>query len=296
MLTKKEFDILDCLAEANEELSQRKISKLAKISVGSVNKFYTSLENRGLIKSGKITERGLELLEPYRVKRAVIMAAGFGSRLVPITLNTPKPLVRVNGKRIIETILDALYDAEIEEIYLVRGYLGTQFDDLLYKYPNIKFIENPKYNEGNNIISVYEARKYIHSAYVMEADLLVYNPAVIKKYQYQTNYLTIPVEETDDWCFFVNKSGIIADYSVGGKNCHKMVGFSYWSEEDGKKLAEDVEKVYLEPGGKERYWDEVHLKYCKKDFKIAVRECSDADVIEIDTFNELKQVDKSYDV
>lgn len=295
MLTKKEFDILDCLAESKEELSQRKISKLAKISVGSVNKIYSALESQGMIDVGKITKKGLEALEPYRVKRAVILAAGFGSRLVPITLNTPKPLVRVNGKRIIDTILDALHDAEIEEIYLVRGYLGTQFDDLLYKYPNIKFIENSKYNEGNNIISVYEARQYIHGAYVLEADLFVYNPKVIKKYQYQSNYLAIPVEETDDWCFFVN-GGYISNYSIGGKNCHRMVGISYWSEEDGKIFAEDVAKVYLEPGGKERYWDEVHLKYCKKDFKIAVRECKESDVIEIDTYNELKQVDKAYDV
>lgn len=295
MLEKKEFDILECLESAKEDLSQRKIAKLTKMSVGTINQTMASLEDEGLINDGKITEAGLKALEPYRVKRAVIMAAGFGSRLVPITLNTPKPLVRVNGRRIIETILDALKDIGIEEIYLVRGYLGTQFDDLLYKYPNIKFIENPKYNEGNNIVSVYLAREYIRNSYVLEADLYVYNPAVIKKYQYQTNYLAIPVEETDDWCFFTNGT-YVQDYSIGGKNCEKMVGISYWTEEDGAKLAEDVEKTYNAPGGKERYWDEVHLKYYKNDFKIAVRECEEADVVEIDTFNELKAIDKSYDV
>lgn len=295
MLEKKEFDILDCLACSEETLSQRKIAKCTKMSVGSVNKTLISLENSGFTKDGKITEEGLKELEPYRVKRAVIMAAGFGSRLVPITLNTPKPLVRVNGRRIVETALDALKNIGIEEIYLVRGYLGTQFDDILYKYPNIKFIENPKYNEGNNIVSVYLAREHIHNAYVLEADLYIFNPAIIKKYQYQTNYMAIPTHETDDWCFYTN-GGYIQDYSVGGKNCHKMVGISYWTEEDGKKLAEDVEKTYNAPGGKERYWDEVPLKYHKKDFKLAVRECEEKDVIEIDTFNELKAIDKAYDV
>lgn len=75
--------------------------------------------------------------------------------MVPITLNTPKPMVLVNGKRIIETLLDAVVRAEIEEIIIVTGYLGEQFEVLLKKYPNIKFVYNDKYNEMNNISSAY---------------------------------------------------------------------------------------------------------------------------------------------
>ena len=90
----------------------------------------------------KITAEGLEALEPYRVKRAIFIAAGFGSRLVPLTINSPKPLIRVHGVRMIDTLLDAVVKAGIEEIIIVRGYLWEQFDQLLYKYPNIKFIEN----------------------------------------------------------------------------------------------------------------------------------------------------------
>ena len=84
-----------------------------------------------------ITDKGLETLEPYRAKRAVFIAAGFGSRMVPITLNTPKPLVRVHGKRIIDSLIDACLEADIREIYIARGYLAEQFDQLLYKYPMI---------------------------------------------------------------------------------------------------------------------------------------------------------------
>ena len=72
----------------------------------------------------KVTVEGYNTLEPFRVKRAILLAAGFGSRMIPITLNTPKPLVLVHGKRIIETILDALLKVGIEEIYIVRGYLS----------------------------------------------------------------------------------------------------------------------------------------------------------------------------
>ena len=120
------------------------------------------IEMELIVKSGtsnyEVTLKGYERLQPHRVKRAVFMAAGFGSRMVPVTLNTPKPLILVHGKRIIETLLDAVVAAGIEEIVIVRGYLGEQFDVLLKKYPNIRFIENPLYNEANNISSAFLAK------------------------------------------------------------------------------------------------------------------------------------------
>ena len=143
------------------------------------------------------------------------MSLGVVNKMVPITLNTPKPLVRVHGKRIIDSLLDAVYAAGIEEVYIIRGYLSEQFDQLLYKYPNIKFIENPVYNEANNISSAMCARYLLQNAYLCEADLLLYNPALICKYQYCSNYLGVPVDVTDDWCF-KTKNGIITKLCVGG--------------------------------------------------------------------------------
>lgn len=150
------------------------------------------------VSEGSVTGYGLRELERYRVKRAVFIAARFGSRLVPITLNTPKPLIRVKGKRLIDSLLDAVIAAGIEEIYIVRGYLTEQFDQLLYKYPMIKFIENPAYNESNNISSIVWANYLLRNAYVLEADLLPYNKKLITRYQYASNYLGIPVKVTDD--------------------------------------------------------------------------------------------------
>ena len=242
-----------------------------------------------------ITDSGKQALEPYRVKRAVFMAAGFGSRLVPITLNTPKPLVRVKGKRIIDSLLDAVVAAGIKEIYLVRGYLSEQFDQLLKKYPQIVFIDNPVYNETNNISSAYCARHLLSGSYVFEADLLLYNPKLITKYQYSSNYLGVPTERTEDWCFETDSSGHIKKLMSGGKNCYHMYGVSYWTEEDGKKLEGHLEHVYNEvPGGKERYWDQVVFDYHVNEYKITVRNCSFSDIVEIDTFNELKAIDSNY--
>lgn len=247
------------------------------------------------LKEEQISDMGSDVLEPYRVKRAVFIAAGFGKRLMPITINTPKPLVRVNGVRIIDRLIDACLAADINEIYIVRGYLGEQFDQLLKKYPMIRFIDNPYYSEANNISSAFLARGLLCNAYVFEADLLLSNPAIIKKYHYTSDFLAIKKEFTDDWCFDV-QDGVIVKEKVGGRDCWQMVGISYWNEEDGRKLAQDTNDVYNSPGGKECYWEQVPLVYKKDNYKVEVRECFDEDIVEIDTFSELKAIDKTYDV
>jgi CTP:phosphocholine cytidylyltransferase-like protein len=294
-LTRPQFDILVLLERKKDEKepTQRDIAKFTALSVGTVNKTLVFLNENGLIRDNKLTDNGLKTLEPYLVKRAVFIAAGFGSRLVPITLNTPKPLIRVKGIRLIDTLLDAVTAAGIDEIIIVRGYLGEQFDQLKYKYPKIQFLENPLYNEANNISSVMCARFMLQNAYVLESDLLLKNASLISKYQFTSNYLGVPTDRTDDWCF-ETRNGIITKVRVGGRNCHHMFGISYWNQSDGAKLSDHIKQVYEMPGGKERYWDQVPLEYFIKDYSVEVRECTFDDIIEVDTFNELKKLDDTY--
>ena len=293
-LNAKQFKILTCIESSGRMMSQRELAAATQLSLGSINSTVSKLKEAGFLDSNGLTEAGYAALEPYRVKRAIFIAAGFGSRMVPITLNTPKPLVRVKGTRIIDTLLDAVLQAGIEEIYIVRGYLGEQFDQL-YKYPMVKFLENPAYNEANNISSALIAKDLLSNAYVFEADLLISNPSIIKKYHYTSDFLAIKKDRTDDWCFEV-KNGVIVEEKVGGLDCWQMVGISYWNEEDGKKLSQDIADVFATPGGKERYWEQVPLVYRKANYSVAVMECFDEDIVEIDTFRELKLIDKIYDV
>ena len=295
MISRKQFDILDVLAYSDTPLKQRDVQKNTSYSLGTVNSTIKELTDLGYVENGSITEAGLAALEPYKVKRAVFIAAGFGSRLAPITFNTPKPLVRVKGVRIIDHLIDACLKAEINEIYIVRGYLAEQFDQLLYKYPMIKFLENPVYNEANNISSALVARHLLSNAYVFEADLLISNPDIIRKYHYTSDFLAIKKDRTDDWCFEV-KDGVIKEEKVGGENCWQMVGISYWNASDGERLSDDIAAVYASPGGKERYWEQVPLVYCKDKYAVEVRECFDEDIVEIDTFRELKEIDSTYDI
>ncbi len=296
-LTRKQFDILEVLATTQTQLTQRELADATSHSLGTVNRILKELVDQGYVENSTITPAGLAALEPYRAKRAVFIAAGFGTRLVPITFNTPKPLVRVHGVRIIDRLIDACLAAGIEEIYIVRGYLGELFDQLQYKYPMVKFLENPVYNEANNISSSLVARYMLSNSYVFEADLLISNPTIIKKYHYTSDFLAIKKNRTDDWCFRV-KDGVIVEEKVGGEgdDIWQMVGISYWNEVDGHKLSQDIQDVYNSPGGKERYWEQVPLVYRKEHYQVEVRECHDEDIVEIDTFNELKAIDKTYDV
>lgn len=292
-LNPKEFAVLQALEASDAPLTQRVLAGICNMSEGTVNKLAAQLSERGLAAEGRITDQGRAALEPYRVKRAVLIAAGFGERLMPITLNTPKPLVRVRGERIIDSLLDALGAAEIEEVYIVRGYLKEQFDQLLHKYPNIAFIDNDQYNEANNISSIVAARDKLSNAYIFESDILLANPTLITKYQYQSNYLGIPVDRTDDWCFKM-KHGSIDQLALGGVDGYQMCGLSYWTEDDGARLAEDALAVWNMPGGKECFWDEIPLRHCRGNYRVSVRECDFSDLVEIDTFKELQKIDPAY--
>lgn len=289
-----EFEVLVVLEREKEKLTQRELGAKTRLSVGTINKVICELEKKGFVKNYIITENGLKALEPYRVKRAIFLAAGFGSRLVPITLNTPKPLVRVNGVRMIETQLKACVKSEIPEIIIVTGYLHEQFDELKNIYPNIKLIYNENYNEANNILSAVKVKDYFENSYVLEADLVMHNPSLIRKYEYHSNFLGYKVDRTDDWCLDV-RNGLIVKEKIGGENTYQMIGVSYYDSKDGKKMKKDIQEVFDQPGGKEKYWEQTMLVERKKEYNIYIRECDKEDIIEIDTFSELKQLDKTYD-
>ena len=231
--------------------------------------------------------------DPYIAERAIVLAAGRGERMRPLTDEMPKPMVRVDGRRIIDTLLAALAAAGIPEIYVVRGYLGEKLDVLREEYPMIRFIDNPHWHEANNISSLLAAGDLVENAFVVEGDLFLQNPSLLSREQQGTNYLAIPVKETTDWCFFPDEAGVIRRMAVGGTDCWKMVGISYWTTEDGRNLAQSIRRLYETPGGAARYWDEAALSADIEDFSVHVRACTAEDVQEIDTLAELETLRKS---
>lgn len=237
----------------------------------------------------------LKDLEPYRAKRAIFLAAGRGTRLLPITAHTPKPLVKVNGTRIIDTSIDACLAAGIKEIYVVRGYLADRFDTLREKYPTIQFIDNPNYDTANNISSAVAASHLLENAYVLEADLLVKKPDIICPYHYQSDVLGIWMDHSDDWVLIPDQHRNVYEEKVAGDNCYQMVGIYYWDQSDARRLQSHlIEAFNSTPNGRNLYWETVPNQLHRGEYKIRIRQCGKSDVVEIDTYGELKAIDKSY--
>jgi CTP:phosphocholine cytidylyltransferase-like protein len=292
-MTKKQFDVLVALEKERNGLSAQALAEMTGLSLEEVQQLVSDLTAQELILENKITDSGIEALEPYKTRRAIFIAAGFGSRLRPVTLKIAKPLVKVNGVRIIDTLIDGAMAAGIEEIYVVCGYLGEQFVQLKEKYPNINLVTNDMYTQCNNISSVYLLRDRLQNTYISEADLLLHNQ-VFDKYVFHSCYLGIPTDETDDWYFKTNEQGTICELGIGSTDCYRMLGISYWDRNDGAKLEEHVAATFHMPGGKDEDWCYVPLVSFKQEYQVHVRNCAMDDIEEIDTYAELCAIDPSY--
>ena len=115
----------------------------------------------------------------HRISRAIIMAAGTGSRLHPLTLETPKPLIPVNGVRMIDSIISALHKNGIFEMIVVVGYRKEAFLPLEAEVPGLKLIDNPWYERCNNISSLYAAREYLGDCMILDGDQVIRNPEIL---------------------------------------------------------------------------------------------------------------------
>lgn len=298
-ISRYQFEVLAHLEKNGEGVyPMRSLVDTLKISGTAIESCLESLSAAGCIRRDReslgITSAGLDALEPYRVKRAVILAAGFGSRMMPATADRPKPMVTVCGVRIIDTLLDALTAVGITDITLVRGYRKERFDEILGKYPFLKLVDNDIYNTTNNISSVMAVLDQVDECYLCEADLYITNPGIIKKYQYASNILGSYSLETDDWSFRL-EDGHIVQYQKGNTYCYNYYGISYWTPEDSAKLRRDFRQVYEEePEGKDYFWEFVPLVLRKDKYAVEIRQCEKSDIMEIDNYYELAQLDPTY--
>lgn len=300
-LSRYTFELLSYLEKEGKKVySIRELSDTLCISGSVIRKELDEGKEKGWIlfnESGEtsLSDKGLEALEPYRVKRAIILAAGFGSRMMPATADRPKPLVKVNGVRIIDTLINALTAVGIKDIYIVRGYRKEAFDELQKDHPYVTLIDNDIYDKTNNISSMMLALDLFNGCYLCEADLYITNPNIITKYQYASNILGSYSLETDDWSFRM-KDGYISDYQKGNTYCHNYYGISYWTKEDAEKLRKDFKDIYENyEGGSDVFWEFVPLVLKKDDYKVEIRPCQKQDIMEIDNYYELQELDPSYE-
>ncbi len=232
----------------------------------------------------------------HKVERAVILAAGIGKRMNPVTLRTPKPLVKVNGARMIDTIIRALYHNGITEIYIVVGYLKEQFSEVLKEYQGITLIENPYYATCNNISSLYVARDYLENAIILDGDQIIHNERILTSEFCQSGYNSVwTLEETDEWLQTVKDGIVTACSRVGGKCGWQLYSISRWTAEDGRKLKKHLELEFEQKHHTQIYWDDIVMFCHSEEYQLGIFEMQSADVIEIDSLEELISLDNGYE-
>ncbi len=227
--------------------------------------------------------------------KAVIMAAGMGKRMRPVTDFIPKPLIPVNGIRMIDTVIDALYENNIREIYIVVGYLKEKFGILKSKYPNLMFIENPYYQKCNNISSLYVARKHLGKCIILDGDQIIYNRGILQPEFEKSGYCSIWTDGyTDEWLQAVEGNKVISCSRNGGSHGWQLLSVSFWTEKDGMKLKELLEVEFQKKKNTRIYWDDIVMFCYPEKFDLGIRPVQAGDIIEIDSYRELIELDYSY--
>lgn len=231
--------------------------------------------------------------ETHIVKRAIIMAAGIGKRMQPLTFETPKPLVKVNGVRMIDTVVDGLRTNGISEIYVVVGHLKEQFFEW-GKEKGVQIIENPYYDTCNNISSLYVAREHLGDCIILDGDQIIYNPAILDPHFALSGYNAVWCEgETNEWLMDVEDGVVKSCSRSGGSHGWQLYSISRWTAEDGEKLKQHLEYEF-DRSNRQIYWDDVVMFCHFKDYRLGIREMKSSDIIEIDGLDELVAIDHSY--
>lgn len=221
--------------------------------------------------------------------RAIILAAGMGTRLRPLTQDTPKALIKILGEPLIERQIKFLKEKNINDIIIVTGYLREKFDYLKGKY-GVKLVHNFKYDLYNNIYSMYLVREFLKDTYVIEADVYMNNNIFEENPQISKYYSAKKSDFKDEWMIISNQNGKVTDIEIGSKNeTYILSGISYWTKESGDFIVNKLENIITCGEFYNYYWDDVVREHLKE-LDIYIRKIETNDIFEIDSIDDYNSI------
>ncbi len=236
--------------------------------------------------------------ETRKITKALLMAAGMGTRIRPLSETTPKPLIPVKGVPMIETIIRAVKKAGIDRIIITVGYKKEKFYYLKRAYDNITFIENREYKRKNTISSFYAAMNSLQNknCLICESDIYIANPSVIRGRIDKSRYLLKNTRPQNyEWGFYLKDNmvrKVVRPNPTVYLN-HRMYGIAYWMKEDLDALIGAVNKAYRGKGHEQKAYDEIGNKIFGK-ISMGTIKVNDGQIHEIDCLDDLVKVDASY--
>ena len=281
----QEKDIL-CAIYQKTYLNQRVIAEYSGHSLGIVNKSIKSLIENGYLDNDiQLTDRARMLFENNRPRNAIILAAGFGMRMVPINTQTPKALIEIDGETLIERIIKQLHEVGIKNIYIVVGFMKEQFEYLIDEY-DVELIVNEKYTSKNNLHSLYLASDYLANSYIIPCDIWTDRNPFSKHELYSWYMVTDLVDDESD--VRVNRKRELVMVS-NGKGGNSMIGISYLTKKEA-----DIVRQRLQEFDKNKRYDNVFWEttlYEGDRMIVPAKVVHASDFVEINTYEQLRELD-----
>ena len=284
-MTKHESDILLALADRTFS-NQRELASYTGYALGAVNKAMHSLIVNGYIDASmSITEKGRSLLKANKPKQAIILAAGFGMRMVPINHETPKAFLEIDGQPLVERLICQLQEVGIHDIKIVVGFMKEQFDYLIDKY-GVQLIVNPDYAKKNNLHSLALASRYIDNAYIVPSDVWCEkNPFSIN--ELYSWYMVSEIIESESDVRVNRKKELVR--VTDGKDGNSMVGISYLCGSVADQVKKNILDMCKQPEYDGSFWETALYKDNK--MMASARVVSSSEVVEINTYEQLRDLD-----
>lgn len=284
-MTKHESDILLALADRTFS-NQRELASYTGYALGAVNKAMHSLIVNGYIDASmSITEKGRSLLKANKPKQAIILAAGFGMRMVPINHETPKAFLEIDGQPLVERLICQLQEVGIHDIKIVVGFMKEQFDYLIDKY-GVQLIVNPDYARKNNLHSLALASRYIDNAYIVPSDVWCEkNPFSIN--ELYSWYMVSEIIESESDVRVNRKKELVR--VTDGKDGNSMVGISYLCGSVADQVKKNILDMCKQPEYDGSFWETALYKDNK--MMASARVVSSSEVVEINTYEQLRDLD-----